>query len=63
MEIKKLRKEFFMTIQFINDESGNPQYVVIEYENYMRMTSDLAKNTDEQDEDEMVDYGSDEYYY
>ncbi len=52
-----------MTIQFINDESGNPQYVVIEYENYMRMTSDLAKNTDEQDEDEMVDYGSDEYYY
>jgi hypothetical protein len=52
-----------MTIQFINDEEGNPQYVVIGYDEYTRMISYDSEEMIEDDEDDTINYNSDEYYY
>lgn len=49
-----------MTIQFINDEEGNPQFVVIGYDEYTRLTS---YEEEDEEEDESMEYETDDYYY
>lgn len=44
-----------MTIQLINDEEGNPQYVVIGYEEYTRMISYDSEEMIENDKNDEVD--------
>lgn len=57
-----------MDVQFINDEEGNPQYVVIGYEDYTRMIScdseDIDENEqNEESEEEITNYYFDDYDY
>jgi DNA-binding XRE family transcriptional regulator len=51
-----------MAVQVIKDDEGNPQYVVIPYNEYFRMCLKMAEYEDEnEDEWENIPYESDEY--
>lgn len=51
-----------MTVQFINDEEGKPQYVVIPYHEYFRMRLAMLEYDDEDEADwEDVPAESDKY--
>lgn len=51
-----------MTIQFINDEEGKKQYVVIPYSEYFRMRLAMLEYDDENENDwEDIRYASDIY--
>ncbi|CAH5743095.1 hypothetical protein AI2943V1_3829 [Klebsiella oxytoca] len=51
-----------MAVQLIKDDEGNPQYVVIPYNEYFQMRLKMAEYDDEKEEEwEDVPYESDEY--
>lgn len=51
-----------MAVQLIKDDEGNPQYVVIPYNEYFQMRLKMAEYDDEQEDMwEDIPYESDEY--